>query len=206
MLIKICGIKTLSAAKAATEAGADFIGFNFVPTSGRYITPVRAHSIIKETDLHKVKKGHRSVIVGVFQNQPLEYVNKTDWKLRLDYVQLHGDESPEYCAQIKAPIIKAFNLDSDFDVQAVTNDMKKYKAVFYLLDRKGREGEPLNFKKVAELAEKFPIILAGGLTPENVATAVAASGPIKAVDVAGGVETNGEKDLQKIRRFIEKVR
>jgi|SRR3989344_536726 len=200
MLVKICGIKTLSAAKAATSAGADFLGLNFVPTSKRVITEQTAKEIIAGLGAKRPK------LVGVFQDQPLKFVNETAEALGLDFVQLHGDESPEYCSQIKTPIIKAFGLDSDFDVEAVAQELRRYKVSYYMLDRKGREGDILNGEKVAKLAEKFPIILAGGLTPENVCAAVSASGPIKAVDVAGGVETNGEKDSQKVQKFIEIVR
>lgn len=200
MLVNICGIKTLQAAKAATEAGADFLGLNFVPTSKRFIAEETAKEIIAGLGTNLPK------LVGVFQNQPVEFVNRMAETLGLDYIQLHGEESPEYCAQMQKPVIKAFGLDSDFDVETTTQELRRYEVDFYMLDRKGRAGELLNGEKVAQLAEKFPIILAGGLTPENVKAAVAASGPIKAVDVAGGVETNGEKDPQKVREFIRAIR
>jgi len=208
MLVKICGIKTLEAATAATESGADFLGLNFVPSSKRCISVETAREIITglRFEPRKAEDGHGARLVGVFQDQPLEFVNKTADELGLDFVQLHGSESPEYCAQIKMPIIKAYGLDSDFDIAKVTEEMSKYRVTYYLLDRNGREGESLNAKKVAELAKKFPIILAGGLTPENVSTAIAVSGRIRVVDVAGGVETNGEKDPQKIRRFISSAK
>ena len=202
MLVKICGIKTLSVAQTATNAGADFLGLNFIPTSKRCITEEVAREII--VGLRPV--AHSVRFTGVFQNQPLEFVNKTAESLGLDFVQLHGEESSEYCAQIKRPIIKAFSLDSDFDVEATTTELRKYKVAFYMLDRAGRKGELLNFQKISELAKEFPIILAGGLTPKNVKAVIAASGSIKGVDVAGGVETNGEKDSQKIQAFIPAAR
>lgn len=199
MLIKICGIKTLESAKAATSAGADFLGLNFVPTSTRVVTEQTAKEIIGGLEAKRPK------LVGVFQDQPVEFVNGIAERLGLDYAQLHGEESPEYCARIKAPIIKAFGLDSNFDVQAVVQELHKYNVEYYMLDRKNRTGELLNGGKVAEIAREFPAILAGGLTPKNVRAAVAASGPIKAVDVAGGVEMSGEKDFEKIKEFIKEA-
>lgn len=216
MLVKICGVKNIIDAKAATKAGADFLGLNFVPTSKRLISVEAAKEIIEGLGNQKPK------LVGVFQNQPVEYVNDVSKKLGLDYVQLHGDESPEYCAQMATPVIKAFGLDADFDVEETADKLRKYKVEFIILDRKKREvterergntktstpnvGNTLNSQKVAELAKNFPIILAGGLTPENVREAVNASGDIKAVDVAGGVETEGNKDPQKIKAFIVEVK
>lgn len=197
MLVKICGIKTLSSALAATEASANFLGFNFVPTSKRYITEETAREIIAGLT------GTYPKLVGVFQDQSLALVNEMAQRLDLDFVQLHGSESAEYCAFINRPVIKVFSLDSDFDAQAVMKEMEPYRAHYFMLDRKNREGELLDSKKVAVVAEEFSVILAGGLTPENVRGAVEASGCIEGVDVAGGVETDGEKDPHKIQDFIK---
>ncbi len=219
MKVKICGIKTLSAAKAAAKAAADFLGLNFVPTSKRCISEETAKEIIAE--LRGPRPVARKVrFTGVFQNQSIELVNGIADRLDLDFVQLHGDESPEYCARVNTPVIKAFSLESDFDAQAVMKEMEPYRrAHYFLLDRKKKgitERERgntdastpnvdamLHFKKVATIAEEFSVMLAGGLTPENVREAVKASGRIDGVDVAGGVETNGEKDPQKIKDFIK---
>jgi len=200
MLVKICGIKTLSAAKAATKAGADFLGFNFVPSSKRVITEQAAGEIIEGLGSDRPK------LVGVFQNQPVEFVNAVSERLHLDYVQLHGDESPNYCAFINRPVIKVFSLESDFDPHALMKEMEPYRAHYFLLDRKQRTGELLRFKKVAAIAEEFLVMLAGGLRPENVCEAVQSSGRIVGVDVADGVETNGEKDSQKITDFISSAK
>ena len=200
MLIKICGIKTLSSALAATSAGADFLGFNFVPTSERVITEEVAKEIIAGLS------GAHPRIVGVFQNQPLNYVNDVADRLDLDFVQLHGDETAEYCAFINRPVIKVFSVDAGFDAQAVMKQMEPYRAHYFMLDRKNRTGEILKGEKVTEVAKEFSIILAGGLTPENVKGAAAHSGDISVVDVAGGVETNGEKDAEKIKKFVVEAR
>jgi len=200
MLVKICGIKTLSDAQTATSAGADFLGFNFVPTSRRCISEETAEDIIAGLGDKRPK------LVGVFQNQPAEFVNALATKLGFDFIQLHGEESPEYCAEIRTPVIKAFGLDSDFNTEEVFKRLSGYRVAFYMLDRKGRTGELLNSQKVAELAKKFPIILAGGLTPENVRATITSAGTIQTVDVAVGVERDGEKDAEKIKKFVNEAR
>jgi phosphoribosylanthranilate isomerase len=200
MFIKVCGIKNLESAKAAAKAGADFLGFNFVPSSRRCVTEGKAKEIIAALGEPRPR------LVGVFEDQPIAFVNETAQRLDLDFVQLHGDESPEYCAFINRPVIKAFSVESDFDPGALMKTMAPYRAHYFMLDRKGRIGEPLNFKKVAVVAEEFSVMLAGGLTPENVREAVREAGRIDAVDVAGGVETNGEKDPHKIQAFIRKAK
>lgn len=200
MKVKICGIQTLDAAQAAFDAGADFVGFNFVPISKRLIDSEVAKRIIDGLPKGILK-------VGVFMNENLLRINKLVNYLTLDYVQLHGNESPDYIARIhNAAVIKTFALLSDFDVEETMEKMKTYKADYFLLDREvqGR-GELLNLKKVERLTSVFPMILGGGLTPENVADAVKSAKP-QAVDVAGGVETDGEKDKDKIIKFIQEVR
>lgn len=198
--VKICGIKTLEAAQAAVDAGSDFLGFNFVPTSKRLISAEIAKQIISQLP-KKVSK------VGVFLDADVPEVNKLIDYLNLDYVQLHGDESPEYLRSINnAKIIKTFSLVSDFDVEGTTKRMKMYKVDYFLLDReKQGRGELLRSEKVRQLTSIFPIILSGGLIIDNVAEAVQVAKP-KAVDVAAGVETNGEKDIEKIIRFIKNAK
>lgn len=198
--VKICGIKTLEAAQASILAGVDFLGFNFVPTSKRYIDPVKAKTIID-------KYCRSAVNVGVFQDENLETVDKLINYLRLDFVQLHGTETPEYIDSIKnAGIIKTLSLDADFNIEGTKKKMKVYNVDYFLLDRKTQgEGELLNSDKARELASFFPIILAGGLTAENISEAVALIKP-SVVDVAGGVETNGIKDKEKIIQFIRNVK
>lgn len=199
--VKICGIKTIEAAQAAFGAGADFLGFNFVPTSKRYIKPELAKKINIESGLAMTD---RPKIVGIFQNEKIDVVNKLIEYLKLDFVQLHGNESPDYIDKIKdRGVIKTFSLPLDFDVAKTIEEMKNYKADYFLLDRKVQgEGEILNIDKVRELTSIFPIIFGGGLTVENVRKLVRVSKP-QVVDVAGGVETDGVKDLEKIKKFIE---
>lgn len=190
--VKICGIRTLDAAQAAVDAGVDFLGFNFVPKSKRYIAPSKAKKIIETV------KG-RVNIVGVFQNAPLEEVNKIAEDLPLGFVQLHGAESPEYILDVKANVIKVFSL-------VTAGTMLRYSVSLYLLDRKKQgEGRMVNDKKAARLAKRFPLVFSGGLTPKNVSDVIKIVRPVM-VDVASGVETDGKQDLKKIREFIRRAK
>ncbi|MBI2430921.1 MAG: phosphoribosylanthranilate isomerase [Candidatus Levybacteria bacterium] len=192
MKVKICGIRTIEAAIAAVEAGADFLGFNFVPTSRRRIEVDIARQIAKE-----VKE--KIYIVGVFQNQDIEKIEDIVEYVGLGFVQLHGDESPAYVEQVKTKVIKVFN-------SKTINTMSRYSDCMYLLDRdKQGEGEMIDLEKARVTAKKFSLFLAGGLTPENVKDAIEKVRPY-AVDVASGVETNGEQDLEKIKLFIERAK
>ncbi len=198
--VKICGIRSLEAAQAALNSGADFLGFIFVPNTKRYITPEDAKKIIDSARSEEIK------IIGVFRDQPLEEVNQITEKLNLDYVQLHGQETPEYVNQINSKIIKAFNLSSNFDTEKTSSKMEKYKADYFMLDRQiVGEGDMLDPYLVNELASEFPVFLSGGLTPDNVQQVLKVVKPF-AVDVSSGVETNGEKDLVKIKKFISLVK
>lgn len=187
--VKICGIRTIAAAKAAINAGADFSGFNFVPTSKRFIDPDKALKIIK------VIKG-KIKIVGVFQNERLEKVNQLVKDLQLDFVQLHGQENNDYINKVGLPAIKAVRID----------DKVNLETPYILIDRNEQgKGQMINLEKAAKLAVKFPIFLAGGLTPDNVAAVIKQVKPF-AVDVAGGIETDGRQDLQKIKEFVKKAK
>lgn len=188
--VKICGIRTFSAAKAAINAGTDFLGFNFVPTSKRYISPKKAKEIIKHIK-GKIK------IVGVFQDNNISQINEISKTLGLDFVQLHGNENNEYIKKIKFPVIKSIKIDSKID---------KINSAYMLLDRNIRgESEMPDLKKAENLAAKFPIFYAGGLTPDNVAAVVRKVQPF-AVDVAGGIETDGMQDIKKIKQFIKNAK
>src|SRR5688500_1331021 len=123
MLIKICGIKNIETAKAAVEAGADFLGFIFVPDTKRFIEPDEAKKIIEQIP-EKIGK------VGVFQNQTADQVNKIAGDLKLDFVQLHGIETPEYIKQVSAKVIKAFNLAADFGSEQVGLMLGQYNASY----------------------------------------------------------------------------
>ena len=198
-LVKICGIRTQIAAKTCIKAGADLLGFNFVSTSKRYITPEKALAIISQLP-------YSAQTVGIFQNETLENVCATAKKLNLTFVQLHGTETPEYCQLIPTRVIKTFSLPKNFDVNRTLKQMKKYHVDFYLLDRKEQgTGELLDFNKVRLIIRKFPVLLAGGLTNQNVAYAIHICHPA-GIDVASGIEIDGKQNLKLIADFIKNSR
>lgn len=188
--VKICGVRTIEAAKAAIEAGADFLGFNFVPTSERFIDPQKAVEIIN------LVKGQVK-IVGVFQNVPVEDVIQIVSDLKLDLVQLHGYENNNYIRALKIPVIKSITAH---------DQPQSIKADYFILDRAQRgEGEMVDLETGSQLAFKFPLFFAGGLTSDNVSEVVTKVRPF-AVDVAAGVETDGVQDLEKIRVFVKNAK
>lgn len=197
--VKICGIRTIEAANAAIDAGADFLGFNFVPTSKRYIDPSVAKTIVDAVK-DKVQ------VVGVFQDADQETITEICSLLSLDFVQLHGKETPEFCRALKTPVIKAFALASDFDYEVISGMFGAYDIAYYMVDRHVQgAGEQLAVDRVKPFGDMFPLFVAGGLTVDNVGQVVAEVQPF-AVDVAGGIETDGKEDYQKIKEFIRKAK
>lgn len=192
--VKICGIRTLEQANAAINAGADFLGFNFVPTSKRYINPNDAKKIINQIRI--MNHESRIRIVGVFQNEQIDEVNRIEEMLDLDFIQLHGEEDEEYIKKIRGKIIK--KIDLDFPAQRGDDKVK-----YFLLDRKIQgKGEMVDLEKAEKLAKKYSIFFSGGLTADNVREIVSKVKPY-AVDVASGIETDGQQDLEKIKSFIK---
>jgi len=209
--IKICGIKTIESAVAAAEAGADFIGLVFAP-SPRQVTPAQANKII--TALKKQPKVPK--LVGVFVNTPSDVVNRIAKSCSLDRVQLSGDETFEYCHNLTPAIIKVMRIGRLQKAEQVCQDMSSWvKAIsgkdnIFLLDaynpdKYGGTGNPLNWEIAAYIAEKYKVIAAGGLNPGNVGDAIKKIKPW-GVDVSSGVETGGEKDMNKIKAFIKAAR
>ena len=182
------------------EAGADALGFVFFQGSSRYISPDHAVAIIRHLPPFVQT-------VGLFVNEDLATVNRVADQCGLDLVQLHGDESPEYCAAVTRRIVKAFRVK---DVSSL-DELAAYTAAACLLDAwsplaRGGTGTSFNWDIAAGAAASRTIILAGGLTPENVADAVDAVKPY-AVDVSSGVESApGKKDAQLVSRFISAAR
>jgi len=199
--IKICGITNLEDANAAADLGADALGFIFVPDTPRYIEPQTASRIIRELPPFITR-------VGVFADASPEEIHKTIQTCGLNAIQLHGSETPEYCREIKcAKVIKAFRVKDRNSLFPIP----EYQVDAYLLDtyvkgKKGGTGETFNWELAKEAKPYGRIIIAGGLTPENVAAAIQNVQPY-AVDVSSGVEARpGKKDHAKIRAFIENVR
>ena len=208
--VKICGIKEEVHALAAVEAGADFIGFVFVPTR-RQVGPAKAREIVDT-----VKKRSSAIKpVGVFVDTPASEVNRIADFCGLDWVQLSGNESWEYCRQIASPIIKAIRIGQQLreEINAeLTVGLKTLSPQRFitLLDSQvegkyGGTGITFNWRLAQQVAKEFPVIIAGGLDPENVAQAIEIATPW-GVDVSSGVETDGTKDIAKIKAFIEAVR
>jgi len=197
--VKICGITSYDDASAAVEAGADALGFVFYDKSPRFINPVRAAGIIS-------KLPPFIQTVGLFVNEETEQVNWTADYCGLDLVQLHGDETPEDCLEIKRRVIKAFRIQKIISIDPLEK-YQDYQVSGYLLDAwspdaYGGTGRTFNWE-LAQAAKQYgPVILAGGLTPENVAEAIRVVNPY-GVDVSSGVESDlGKKDAEKVREFI----
>lgn len=200
MKIKICGLKEIHHAVKAAELGADFLGFVFTK-SPRRVRLDLARDIIRELPPSVAK-------VGVFVDEAPETVNSIADFCWLDYVQLHGQETPEYCMDISRPVIKAFRIKDATDL----DEIKSYRDVaeMFLLDAyvpgtAGGTGKTFDWSIARQAGRYGKIILAGGLTPENVRLAAAAAQPY-GVDVSSGVETGGIKDLAKIAAFMGMVR
>ena len=196
MIVKICGIKTMEAALVAKGCGADLIGFVFADSS-RQVAVADAAMIAKAVG--GVAK------VGVFVNRPQAEVNEIAGRCGLDYVQLHGDESPEYCAGINRPVIKALRVGEQLKTAAV----EKYDVDYFLLDtlvpgKYGGTGAVFDWRQArgAVTGLKKPFLVAGGLNVLNVSEVIGTLAP-SGVDVSGGVETGGVKDAEKIRLFIK---
>jgi len=198
--IKICGITNLEDALAAAEFGADALGFIFYKKSPRYIDPEKAVEIISQLPPIIVP-------VGIFVNEREEKIREIQELTCIQTIQLHGDETPEFCQRFGVRVIKAFQVK---DKESIKH-MAHYHVGAFLLDsyrdgQRGGTGTTFDWH-LAVVAKTFgKIILAGGLTPENAAEAVKLVQPY-GVDVSGGVEREkGFKDHAKIRKFISEVR
>lgn len=194
--VKVCGITNLDDALVAVAAGADALGFVFYEKSPRFINPVKAAEII-------LRLPPFVQTVGLFVNEETEQINWTVDYCGIDVVQLHGDETPDDCLEVKRRVIKAFRIQNNISI----DPLNKYQVSGYLLDAwspdaYGGTGRTFNWE-LAEAAKQYgPVILAGGLLPENVAEAIKVVNPY-AVDVSSGVESSlGKKDPQKVRAFI----
>jgi phosphoribosylanthranilate isomerase len=197
--IKICGVTRAEDALAAVRLGADALGFNFWPGSRRHLNSAVAREIIALLPPFVTS-------VGVFVNQPEGEMRAIAAEAGIQVFQLHGDEPPELCARLPLPVVKAIPVDQ---VRSLSR-LLSYEVSAFLLDTPSRgyggSGEPFDWSLAEGVSEVAPVILAGGLTPENVAEAIRAVRPY-AVDVASGVESSpGVKDMDKMSRFVSAVR
>ena len=232
-IIKICGLTNLEDARLALKAGADMLGFIFYEPSPRYVSPEKVKDIIltlvnefglelgqqnrnvvlSETEgteivNRKSKIVNRKSFVGVFVNHPPEVVRQTLNFCNLDLAQLHGDESPDYLRQFNGRAYKAINPRSFEDVKAIIEPFILHPSAFILLDAfhpvlRGGTGRVADWEMAAKIARRHKILLAGGLSPGNVAEAIQQVKPW-GVDVSGGVEAcKGKKDPTKLKAFIQ---
>lgn len=204
MQVKICGITVLEDALAAIEAGADLLGFNFYPSSPRHIFPKECARLVAAL------QSYRSTLslVGVFVDASVEQIQRIMAECSLDLVQLSGDEPPETLARLGGVAFKALRPPDPLSMAELSqrypprSTPPAYLIDSYRLGQFGGTGQTANWSLAASLSIHAPLLLAGGLTPENVAQAVRQVRPW-GVDVASGVEKSpGRKDLAKVQRFI----
>lgn len=199
--VKICGITRTEDALAAVSFGADAIGFVFWQQSARNILPQQARPITKTIPAFVTT-------VGVYVDPTVEWVHETATIANLGLLQFHGNESPEFCDQFALPYVKALRIKEDMDLLEYANRYQSAKALLldtYSANLPGGTGEVFDWTLIpANLP--LPIILSGGLTPDNVVHAIAKVKPW-AVDVSSGVEASkGIKDINKISAFMQRVK
>jgi len=198
MFVKICGITRSQDAHAAVEGGAHAVGFVFWRHSPRFIDPYRAREIVATLPPFVTS-------VGVFVDQPLEYVSGVASLVRLAAVQLHGGETPEYAAALGRPVIKALALEQLSAVQASDLWESRHAILLDVLDpvKRGGTGRTIDWAAAAAIVARRRTLLAGGLTPENVGAAIARVQPF-GIDVSSGVERSpGVKDHGRLKALFE---
>ena len=201
--IKICGITNLEDARAAVAAGADALGFNFYNPSPRYITPQRAREIIEELPASVLA-------VGVFVNEPMKSVNAIASEAGIAALQLHGDESPDYCREFARDryVIKTLAVSDDVDLELI-NSYDVHAIMLDTRDSRLRGGTGKSFdwsvsRRVNQSVEK--LFLAGGLSPENIENAIETVRPY-AVDACSALEdAPGRKNHERMRAFVNIAR
>ncbi len=208
--VKICGITNREDARAAAEAGADLVGFIFYPHSPRYVKPERAAEIVDA--LHREYRAVKTV--GVFVDEAVGQVRAIFEECKLDLVQLHGSEAPGTIRQFSPGVYKSLR---PRDAAEAFELLARYRGVMngsrpaFIVDafnptRYGGTGARADWTIACEISREFPILLAGGLAPENVDAAIAEVQPW-GVDVSSGVErAPGLKDHAKVRRFVQRAK
>jgi phosphoribosylanthranilate isomerase len=198
--VKICGLTNYEDAAAAMDMGADILGFNFYPESPRFIAPEKATQIINKLPAFVD-------IAGVFVNAPFEEIRETIDKRQLDWVQLHGDETPQFCKlflSLNAKTIKALRVSNQADI-------KKADSFFtdaILLDafhpeKYGGTGLVFDWNIIGHIGKR--VFLAGGINPDNAAAAVELG--VYGIDVCSGIESQpGKKDHKKMRKLFDNIR
>ena len=217
-LVKICGISDPKHARAAAALGADFVGTVFAP-SRRQVTigdgKRIATGLRKERaplaagtgppEIEAALKRQRPLLVGVFADQDADTINEIAEECGLDLVQLSGSEPWEVCALIKRPIVKCVKVRAGESAAELRPHLHEGAVILldpFVAGTYGGTGKTLDWDVAEEIARERPVVLAGGLNPGNVARAIATVHPW-AVDVSSGIESDGIKDVEKIREFIQ---
>lgn len=202
--VKICGITTLADARFCAGAGADYLGFIQHLPSPRYITPERVNEISKWL------RGPKTV--GVFVNVDAQTVSQSLETAGFDLIQLHGDESPAYCRRMIRPVIKAFAVRPKDTARSLSRILDAYKDCVetFLLDTwhlelAGGTGTSFDWSVARELATDYPVILAGGLNPDNVQNAIGTVSPW-GIDLSSGLEDSpGHKNLDLVADLFQLI-
>jgi phosphoribosylanthranilate isomerase len=209
--IKLCSLREPEHAEFVIEAGADLFGLIFAPAR-RQVTVERGAEIVRRV----IEKSHGKApqAVGVFVDEDIVELNNIAEHVGLAFVQLHGDEPPDYLASVHTPAIKAIRPKPGETFEEIARRIDAYlngarPPIAYLIEgfhprQAGGHGALADREMARLLAQRFPIVLAGGLTPENVVDAIEAVEPL-GVDVSSGVETNGVKDREKMIDFVARA-
>lgn len=210
-LVKICSLQTPADGIAAAASGADLVGLILAPAR-RQVSVETAAAIVAAV---RSTGGAAPRVVGVFVDEPTERLRAIADSLDLDLVQLHGEEAPQAVAAAGRPAIKALRLRPGTDLAAARSLAERYLSApvaplaltieAHVANAPGGTGRVADWELAARLAEDYPIILAGGLSPDNVSAAIAVVRPL-GVDVSSGVESEGTKDHAKIRAFVQRAR
>ena len=212
--VKICGLRTLSDATIAIQEGADFIGFVFVQNVTRQINVSTAKKIIKQTK-KLLQPDAQLKFVGLFVNEQIDQINQIINECELDYVQLCGNETPTQWKSLNTNVIKQLKIppsiaeELTIDEEMIIRDAEMIysSGAKILIDadvqgKHGGTGVLSDWDLASKISAKYPVILAGGLTPRNVSNAIQVVNPW-GVDVSSGVESNSQKDPDKIAQFIK---
>ena len=213
--VKLCGFQEAATALAAAEAGVDYLGLVFIPSAGRCLQVEQAEALMTG---FRQEWGDRPAPqwVGLFGDQPVEEVNAVVARLHLDAVQLCGSEGMGYCQRMEVPVFKVISVDPEVPVSVLLpklmvllqrHTMAGHHPVLdtFVAGAYGGTGRSFDWNLAGDLASAYPLSLAGGLTPENVGSAVERARPW-GVDTSSGVEVDGRKDPDMIRAFVGAVR
>ncbi|MCL6602375.1 MAG: phosphoribosylanthranilate isomerase [Paenibacillus sp.] len=218
-MVKICGLQDVEVLKSMVHLPLDYIGFVFAP-SRRRVTPERAVELTAELEGWKTGKAPRAA--GVFVNPEIAELRELLSKVALDVIQLHGDESPDFCREVQeafpgVQVWKAFSVTANNDHSGINNKIKDYAGSVHALlldtydpEQKGGSGRTFAWGQIPAYKElaatlSLPLFVAGGLHPDNVGELLEGYAPY-GVDVSSGVETDGVKDIAKMTAFVERVK